>query len=231
MTRILVTGAGGQLGRAHLPVLTPHAAVTALARRAGPAGPHLTWTAHDLLQGPPDLAGVDTVIHLATNALKRGQDERMTRHVIQAAQAASPRHVLYMSIVGLERMQAAPYYAEKLRCEAMLERSGLPLTVLRATQFTEFLDSLLAMFRLGPLQLVPAGVTLQPLPASVAAERLADLARQGPQGRVPDLCGPRAVRLDDLARARGGLILPLPLPLPLFRAWQDGRACAPGADA
>ncbi len=231
MTRILVTGAGGQLGRALLPLLTPHAAVTALARRAGPAGPHLTWTAHDLLQGPPDLAGVDTVIHLATNALKRGQDERMTRHVIQAAQAASPRHVLYMSIVGLERMQAAPYYAEKLRCEAMLERSGLPLTVLRATQFTEFLDSLLAMFRLGPLQLVPAGVTLQPLPASVAAERLADLARQGPQGRVPDLCGPRAVRLDDLARARGGLILPLPLPLPLFRAWQDGRACAPGADA
>lgn len=227
MTRVLVTGAGGQLGRALLPLLTPHAAVTTLGRRAGPSGPHLTWTPHDLLQGPPDLAGVDTVIHLATNALKPGQDERMTRHVIQAAQAAGSRHVLYMSIVGLERMQAAPYYAEKLRCEALLEGSGLPLTILRATQFTEFLDGLLGMLRLGPLQLVPTGVTLQPLPARAAAERLADLARQGPQGRVPDLCGPQSVRLDDLARARGGLTLPLPLPLPLFRAWQHGRACGP----
>lgn len=227
MTRILVTGAGGQLGRALLPLLTPHAAVTALGRHSGPSGPHLTWTPHDLLQSPPDLAGVDTVIHLATNALKPGQDECMTRHVVQAAQAAGTRHVLYMSIVGLERMQAAPYYAEKLHCEALLEGSGLPVTILRATQFTEFLDGLLGMLRFGPLQLVPAGVTLQPLPALAAAERLADLARQGPQGRVPDLCGPGTVRLDDLARARGGLTLPLPLPLPLFRAWQHGRACGP----
>ncbi|WP_221089561.1 SDR family oxidoreductase [Deinococcus aquaedulcis] len=234
MTRVVVTGASGTLGRALLPLLQAAGAeVLALSRRPGPAAPGLTWAAVDLIQ-PGALAGVlrpgDVVVHLATQPLKAGADVALTRQVVQAARAAGAAHLVYMSIAGLEGLQSAPYYRDKWAAERLVDGSGLPFTLLRTTQFHEFVDELLRRLTLpvpglGPLTLLPAGVTLRPLAAGAAAERLCALSLGAPAGRVADLCGPEALSFPELARARGRRrVLRLPLPVPIFRAWRGGAA-------
>ncbi|MBZ9750647.1 NAD(P)H-binding protein [Deinococcus sp. HMF7604] len=235
MTRVVVTGASGHLGREVVPLLRAGGAeVVALSRRPRPAQPGLTWVTGDLSQPEPLRAALrpgDVLVHLATQPLRAGADLNLARAVVQAAQNAKASHLLFMGIAGLERLQAAPYYRDKLAAEGLVAQSGMPFTILRTTQFHEFVAELLTRLTLpGPLTLLPAGVTLQPLEAQAAARALADLSLGSPVGHAPELCGPQALTFAELARQRGpGRVLSLPLPVPLFRAWQGGAAVPRGA--
>ncbi|PTA68055.1 SDR family oxidoreductase [Deinococcus arcticus] len=235
MTRVVVTGASGTLGRHLLPLLQAAGAeVVALSRRPRASQSGLTWVEGDLEQ-PGTLEAAlrpgDVLVHLATQPLRAGTDVALTGRVVQAAQAAGAAHLVYMSIAGLEGLQGAPYYRDKWAAERLVEGSGVPFTILRTTQFHEFADELLRRLTLpGPVTLVPAGVTLQPLAARSAAQRLCALGLGAPAGRVPELCGPQALTFPELARARGlQRVLSLPLPVPLFRAWRGGAAVPQGA--
>lgn len=101
----------------------------------------------------------------------------------------------------------------------------------RATQFHEFVAQVLGQSSLGPLALVPQFRT-QPVAAREVAEALVDAVEAGPQGRIPDLAGPRAERLKELAAAyvrKGGqrkLVLEFTAPGPL--AGHAERRTAPG---
>ncbi|UBV44403.1 NAD(P)H-binding protein (plasmid) [Deinococcus taeanensis] len=234
MTTVLITGATGQLGRHVIPhLLARGAAVRALSRQPGAGAPGLTWIQGDL-RHPGDtrraLTGADTLLHLATQPLQATADLTAAQTLTQALTASEVRHAVYMSITGLEGMQGLPYYQEKLAAERLFETSGVPFTVQRATQFHEFVAQLLERLTLGPLTVVPSGVTLQPVAAQAVAGRLAALTLAGPAGRVQDLAGPEPLALETLARqwqaARGHrtVTLSLPLPVPLFRAWRGGGA-------
>ena len=89
------------------------------------------------------VADVDVVIHAASDP--RGDpaaDEEGTRRLAAAARAAGVGHVVYVSIVGIDRIPF-PYYARKLAAERALAASGQPYSILRATQFHSFVDFLL----------------------------------------------------------------------------------------
>jgi uncharacterized protein YbjT (DUF2867 family) len=175
---ILVTGGTGTLGRAVVARL-PGARV--LSRRPGPG-----HAVGDLMTGAglaAALSGVDTVIHCATSL--RRHDVLHARRLLDACRGGP--HIVYVSIVGIEDIPL-PYYRTKLAVERMIAESGLPWTVLRATQFHDLMLRLCTLQRWSPALFVPAGARFQPVDVRDVAERLVSLRR--PAGREPDFGGP-----------------------------------------
>ncbi|ARP69233.1 nucleoside-diphosphate sugar epimerase [Streptomyces pluripotens] len=196
MTVIQVTGGTGTLGRRVAERLrTEGHEVRVLSRHAEPY-------AVDLREGGPGLDaaldGAETVVHCATTP--RGGDEQATRKLIAAARRAGTCHLVYISIVGVDRVPLG-YYRSKLVAEREIEESGLGWTVLRATQFHDLLVTLFGRMARSPVMAVPAGVPDQPVEVAEVADRLAELALRGPAGRVADMGGPEVRSFDSLARA------------------------------
>ncbi|MFC4504591.1 MULTISPECIES: SDR family oxidoreductase [Streptomyces] len=196
MTTILVTGGTGTLGRRLAERLrTDGHEVRVLSRHSQPYGV-------DLREGGPGLdaalVGVDTVVHCASTPL--GGDERAAANLIAAARTAGVRHLVYISIVGVDRVPFG-YYRMKLGVERLLEESGLGWTVLRATQFHDLLLRLFEGLARVPVMFLPAGVSDQPVEVAEVADRLVELAVGAPAGRVEDMAGPEVRTFESLTRA------------------------------
>ncbi|MFI5938567.1 SDR family oxidoreductase [Actinoplanes sp. NPDC051494] len=216
--RIAVAGGTGLTGRCVMEALTVagHEPVV-LARGVGV----------DLLTGAgldAALTGVDTVIDVSNvSTMKRsvsvGFFDRAGRNLTAAAARAGARHLVTLSIVGVDRVKN-PYYAGKVRQEELVREGQVPWTILRATQFHEFAGQLLSGMP-GPVALVPTMKT-QPIAVREVAAALVTSAGAAPQGMAPDLAGPRVESLVNMARrliAAGGArrrpVLPLWIPGPM----------------
>lgn len=219
---VLVTGGTGTIGSPVTSLLLERGEDVATLTRGGRAAvPGARPVVGDLL-GEQSLGaafeGVDTVIHAASPRGRKLVETtlRGTARVIEAARAAGVGHVVLISIVGVDRLRGFPYYRAKLAEEELLATSGVPFSVLRATQFHQLLAMLFGAAR--PVRLVPypAGALLQPVDPAEVAGPLADLVPAGPSGRVPDVGGPEIRPAGEYAAqwraARGGLGLPLPVP-------------------
>ncbi|MER6877757.1 NAD(P)H-binding protein, partial [Amycolatopsis sp. NPDC000673] len=195
---ILVTGGTGRLGRALVPRLAADGhAVRVLSRRA-PADKQTRRG--DLLTGAgldDALDGVKAIVHCATGNGRSDIDG--TRNLVQAAARTERPHLLYVSIVGADRVELS-YYRAKLACEQLVERSGLPWTIQRTTQFHELVAWMCTSQRWLPMIVMPRGVSFQPVDTADVAARLAALVG-APAGRAPDLGGPEVRPAADLARA------------------------------
>ncbi|MFB8182322.1 SDR family oxidoreductase [Streptomyces sp. NPDC055966] len=228
MTTILVTGGTGTLGRRVterlradgqvVRVLSRHAQPYAVDLRAGGAGLDAA------------LAGVGTVVHCASSP--RGGDEQAAGRLVSAARRAGVTHLVYISIVGVDRVPLG-YYRSKLAVERLIEESGLGFTLLRATQFHDLVATVLGALARSPVLPLPAGVPDQPVEVTEVADRLAELALAAPAGRVPDMGGPEVRSFDSLARAylkatgrRRGVVR-VPLPGRTYRAFRAGGHLAP----
>ncbi len=229
MTTILVTGGTGTLGRLVTERLRADGhEVRVLSRHAQPY-------AVDLRKGGPALdaalESVDTVVHCATSA--GGGDEEAAARLIAAARRAGVRHLVYISIVGVDRVPFG-YYRSKLAVERLVEESGLGWTVLRATQFHDLLVRVLGMLAKSPVVLLPARVKDQPIEVAEVAARLAELALDDPAGRVDDMGGPEVRTFDSLARAylkatgRRRVVLRVPLRGKAYDGFRSGGHLAPG---
>ena len=196
MTTILVTGGTGTLGRLVTERLRAAGHEVRVLSRRSPEHPV------DLREGGPALdaavAGVSAIVHCAST--QRGGDERSARNLLDAARRAGVPHLVYISIIGVDRVPLG-YYRTKFAVERMIEESGVGWTILRTTQFH---DLLVTMFRGAaklPVVFVPAGVADQPIEVAEVAERLAELGAGAPAGRVADMGGPEVRAFADLARA------------------------------
>jgi uncharacterized protein YbjT (DUF2867 family) len=224
----LVTGATGRLGRPTVARLSGAGHdVRSLSRRSGPG-----LATGDLLTGAgiaEALDGVDVVVHLATGPRR---DEVGTRTLTAAAAAARVRHLVHISIVGIDDIPLG-YYRAKLAAERVVEGSGVPHTILRATQFHDLVVALFAVQRVTPVLLAPS-FAVQPIAVEDVAERLVELAGSAPAGRVPDIGGPEVRRLPDLARVwqrsvrSRRPVVPLTLPGRVFGGYAAGANLVPG---
>ncbi|MCK7625995.1 NAD(P)H-binding protein [Streptomyces sp. RS10V-4] len=234
---ILVTGGTGTLGRALVGrLLAGGHRVRSLSRHphTGPARPGLRSYAVDLRDGaglPEALAGVDTVVHCASTPA--GGDVEAAGHLVEAVRrAGGVRHLVYISIVGVDRIPLR-YYRAKLAVERLVAESGTGWTVLRTTQFHDLLLGLVRAGARSPVVPVPAGLRFQPVDAGEVADRLAGLSLAAPSGRVTDMGGPEILGARDLVRmtltaaARRRLLLPVPLPGPTAAALRRGENLVP----
>lgn len=122
----------------------------------------------------------------------------ITRNLLDAEQAAGVGHHVLVSIVGIDDVPSG-YYRGKVLQERLVTEGRVPWSILRATQFHEFAKQALGFVRVGRFSLVPQMLS-QPIAAVEVAEALVDLAEAGPSGRVPDLAGPEALQMVELAR-------------------------------
>ncbi|MFE2430098.1 SDR family oxidoreductase [Streptomyces sp. NPDC059373] len=232
---ILVTGGSGVLGAAVVRRLLdtgrPVRVLSRRPQRAANTPDKAGWAVGDLATGAglaEALDGVGVVVNCASDTKGAGKtDESATRHLVEAARAAGSPHVVHVSIVGIDLVPVG-YYRAKLAAERLLETSGLPYTVLRATQFHDLVLAGAQQLARLPVVPVPSGVLVQPVEVGEVADRLAELALGEPAGRAPDFGGPKVWSGADLVRAvlrasgRRRPVLPLPLPGKAMRALRAG---------
>lgn len=189
---ILVTGGTGRLGRPTVAALRSRGlALRILSRR--PGDDHVVA---DLATGEglaAALDGVDTVLHLATS---RRKDIGQTRRLLDAM-AGSRAHLIFISIVGVDRIPY-PYYRDKVASETAIERSGVRFTIIRVTQFHGFVHEVLEAQRRLPVT-VALPMSAQTIHMPEVAARLVELVMAGPSGRVADLGGPEQLTVHEYA--------------------------------
>ncbi|WP_448616641.1 SDR family oxidoreductase [Modestobacter sp. URMC 112] len=239
MDTVLVTGGSGQLGRRVVRALTSEGhPVRILSRRpAPPPAPGADVVVADLGTGAGlagAVAGTAAIVLCATDPRRsRTVDVQGTARLVAAAQGAGRPHVVFISIVGIDRIPTA-YYRSKLAAERTIERSGLPWTVLRTTQFHAFVDDLVGRMGKLPVVPVPRGWRVQPIDVDEVARRLAAVVESGPAGRLPDLGGPEVFGVEQLVRdglrstGRRRPVIELPLPGAASAALRAGANLVPG---
>lgn len=200
---VLVTGGTGRLGRRVVDGLVDSGCdVRVLARHEREMAPAVRFFMGDLRRGDgidAAMSGVGTVVHCATST--KG-DADATRILVTAAVQAGSQHLVYPSIVGIDRLASWGYTKAKLEAERIVKDSGLPWTILRVTQFYDYcFDNSRRLSRFPVLAPVPAGFTVQPVDPDEVAARLVELALGEPLGRAPDMAGPQVSSWVDLFRS------------------------------
>ncbi len=125
--------------------------------------------------------------------------ETSGRNLLAAEATAKVRHHLALSVVGTERLIASGYFRAKLAQENLIKASRIPYTIVRATQFFEFVGGIGESASDGhTIRLRPA--MMQPIAADDVAAALADIAAEEPLNGTIELAGPEKIRMDELVR-------------------------------
>jgi uncharacterized protein YbjT (DUF2867 family) len=195
-----VTGATGRVGSPLVEILERRGhVVVPIARSRGV----------DVVTGEgldEALAGADTIIDAATGPTpdQEAATEFFTasaRNIQRAGAASGATRIVVVSIIGIDRFQGG-YNAAKVAQEQTLLEGPLPVRIVRAAQYHEFIDPVIGWTIQDGVAHVPEMQT-QLVAASAVAETLADAAEEPEieNGRITEVAGPQAERLADVARA------------------------------
>jgi uncharacterized protein YbjT (DUF2867 family) len=121
--------------------------------------------------------------------------ETSTRNILAAEVGAGVRHHVLLSVVGTDRVPDQAYYLAKVAQEKLVETSGIPYTIVRATQFLEFLTAIADGHTDGAVVRVPAGL-LQPIAADDVATLIGEVALANPRNATIELAGPERAPFD-----------------------------------
>jgi uncharacterized protein YbjT (DUF2867 family) len=126
-----------------------------------------------------------------------------TRILLAAEAAAGVRHHVALSVVGTERLSESGYFRAKLAQEELIKQSSIPYSIVRATQFFEFLDRIAADATDGNTVRLPPAL-IQPIAADDVASALGRVCVGPPVNGIVEIAGPDRFLLDELIRARLG---------------------------
>jgi uncharacterized protein YbjT (DUF2867 family) len=223
--RIAIVGGTGTLGRHVAAELRSRGHEVRVLSRSAAKYPV------DLLTGAglgPALAGCDTVVDASNNAGRKAAAVLVegTRGLLDAEQAAGVRHHVCVSIVGCDQLPVG-YYGVKTDQENLVEQGPVPWTVVRATQFHEFVADIFgaaARWRVLP---APRAL-LQPVACAEVARYVADVAEQPARRARTSIAGPEITELGTLARTwrsvtgRRLALIPVRVPGRVGRALRSG---------
>jgi uncharacterized protein YbjT (DUF2867 family) len=240
MANILVTGGNGSLGKQIVAqLLEKNHRVRVMSRKPAPTNlaTGLEWSQADLKTGlglAEALQDIEVIVHAASSPVKSRQvDIEGTRNLLERATQAGVGQIVYISIVGIDRIPYS-YYKNKLACEELIKTGSLPWSTLRATQFHTLLDLAFKFLTKLPLvAVVPRGFKFQPIAPAEVAARLVELVEQGPGGQAADLGGPEVLLIEDMLRSwlkrrdKKRFVLAVPLPGKLAKAFRAGYNTCP----
>lgn len=150
------------------------------------------------------LAGAAVVVDVANSPSFEDKPvleffENSTRNLLAAEKAAGVRHHVALSVVGTELMLAGGYFRAKLAQENLIKAGGVPYTIVRATQFFEFVKSIASVATKGNEVRVPSAL-MQPMVSDDVATALATVAATAPVNGTVEIAGPERIRMDELIR-------------------------------
>src|SRR6266436_919135 len=125
--------------------------------------------------------------------------ETSTRNLLATEKKTGVGHHIALSIVGCDRLPASGYLRAKVAQEKLIKASPIPYTVVRATQFFEFVGGIAQSATQGQTVRLPSGL-FQPILSDDVAAALGDVALAEPLNGMFDLAGPEPIRQDDLVR-------------------------------
>ena len=148
------------------------------------------------------MAGAQVVIDLANSPSFEDKAvleffETSGRNLLAAEAAAGVRHHVALSIVGTDRTPENGYFRAKVAQEKLIEASGIPYTIIRATQFLEFLGAIAASSADGNVVRVAPGL-FQPIAADDVAEIVADVALAPPRNGIVEIAGPERAPFNEI---------------------------------
>src|SRR3954452_12189650 len=196
--RIVVIGGTGLIGKKVVMNLRQHGHEVLAA---SPSSGVNAVTGEGLAQA---LAGAQVVIDVA-NAPSWEDNavlaffETSGRNLLAAEAAAGVGHHVALSVVGTDRLLASGYFRAKLAQENLIKASPIPYTIVRATQFFEFVGGIAQSATEGQTVRLPP-VLMQPIASDDVAAGMADAALAEPLNGTVDLAGPEPIRQDDLVR-------------------------------
>lgn len=118
-------------------------------------------------------------------------------NLVAAEVAAGVRHHVTLSIVGIDRLPNQGYYRAKVAQEKVIEASGIPYTIIRSTQFPEFLGEIAGASTDGSVVRLAPGL-LQPIAADDVAALVAEVASANPRNGIVEIAGPERAPLDEI---------------------------------
>jgi uncharacterized protein YbjT (DUF2867 family) len=148
------------------------------------------------------MAGAQVVIDLANSPSFEDKAvleffETSCRNLLAAEAAAGVRHHVALSIVGTDRTPDNGYFRAKVAQEKLIETSGIPYTIVRATQFLEFLGAIAASATDGKIVRLSPGL-FQPIAADDVAAAVADAALAAPRNGIVEIAGPEPAPFDEI---------------------------------
>jgi uncharacterized protein YbjT (DUF2867 family) len=148
------------------------------------------------------MAGTQVVIDLANSPSFEDKPvleffETSGRNLLAAAAAAGVRHHVALSIVGTDRTPDNGYFRAKVAQESLIESAGIPYTIIRSTQFMEFLGSIADSTADGNTVRISHGL-FQPIAADDVAAIVADVALAAPRNGIVEIAGPERAPFDEI---------------------------------
>jgi len=122
-----------------------------------------------------------------------------TRNLLAAEAAAGVRHHVALSVVGADRMPDSGYMRAKVAQERAIQAGPVPYTILRSSQFFEFVTRIADSATVDGVVALPPAL-MQPVAAADVASALSAIAQDSPRNATVELGGPQSLRLDELAR-------------------------------
>ena len=170
------------------------------------AVPHSPSTGLDLLSGqglPEALKGADVVVNLSNSPTFDEASpaffQQSMDNLLAAAEDAGVGHAVILSIVGADEVPDLVYYRAKVLQEDLLKAGPVPYSVVRATQFFEFMDAVLSWTADENTVRLPA-TPIQPMAAADVARAVADVSAAAPLQGTRNVAGPEVFGLDELGK-------------------------------
>ena len=152
----------------------------------------------------PALSGASVVVDVANSPSFEDDAvlrffETSGRNLAAAEKAAGVAHHVALSVVGTDKLAESGYFRAKIAQEALIRNAGIPYTIVRSTQFMEFLGGIAHSGSEGDvIRLSPA--LIQPIASDDVAHAVADCAVAAPVGGIVEIAGPERFQMSDLVQ-------------------------------
>ncbi len=216
---ILITGGTGLVGKAVCALLLKRGIEYTVATHKRPVEKNMVYMDLALMEEmDTSLLNRPIILHLASDKKHPDNDVNGTKMLLQEIVKRNYNpHFIYISIVGTDQLPMT-YFKQKFQVEEEIKKSGVSYSILRATQFHNYVDQILQQLLKFRLAILPKKVLVQPIDVSIVAERLVNMCFERPTNQIENIGGREVLTLEEMVDSWLGVkderktVVNIPLP-------------------